>query len=171
MVCYTGSIVVPFARKRVFELMGDWTNLCKWDTLITSSVAASPETVPGVGAKYDATFDLRGRPLPVDYICTKYDPPTYAEFEATASMFKSRDWVRCEDTEQADHTKVTASFDLSFRGILAPFSFLMDKAMQKTGPLVIKDIGTFLHDNLAEPGSNTDQESSTKQADTETPES
>lgn len=152
MVKYSSSVVVPFARERVWKLMSDWTNLSAWDVNITKS-ALSPDHTPGppaVGTKYVCEFSANGMEnVKVDYECVLFDPPARCQYVGLARFFRSVDSVQC-DPEGDASTKITAEFNLSFRGLLSPFSFLMNGAMQSTGPLVMKDIEKFVAEQLAE---------------------
>lgn len=130
--------------------MSDWTNLAVWDINITKSVLADdqkPNQV-GIGTKYDCEFSANGMEnVKVDYECVYFDAPTKAQYVGLARLFRSVDTVECE-AEGENTTKLTAEFNLSFRGLLSPFSFLMNGAMQKTGPIVMKDIEKFLTERL-----------------------
>lgn len=105
MVKYSGSVVVPYARERVFALMSDWTNVCVWDTNISQSTLASTSSSGatqkagqvGEGTRYDCAFKVAGKQLAVDYECVKFDAPRYCEYSGTASLFTSRDWLQFKD--------------------------------------------------------------------------
>lgn len=101
----------------------------------------------GLGTKYDCAFTVGGKDLAVDYECINYETPNTAKFLGLASMFRSEDSVTCE-THDEHSTKLTMEFNLKFRGILTPLSFVLDGTMQKTGPLVMKDIKNFLDEHL-----------------------
>lgn len=150
MVKYSSSVIVPFARERVWKLMSDWTNLAAWDLNITKSVRAAgqkPDQV-GVGTKYDCAFSANGMEnVKVDYECVLFDEPNKARFVGLARLFRSVDTIQCEDAANGA-TKITAEFNLAFRGLLAPLSFLMNGAMQSTGPVVMKDIHKFVEEQL-----------------------
>ncbi|PXF43661.1 hypothetical protein BWQ96_06566 [Gracilariopsis chorda] len=148
MVKYRASIVVPYAQERVWKLMSDWTNLAKWDINITKSVLAESEQpgACGEGTKYDCAFSLNGSEIPVNYNCIKYDEPRTCQFLGLAKLFRSQDTLEFE--KEGEGTKLTAEFNLAFRGLLYPFSFLMNGAMQKTGPIVMDDIQKFVDEEL-----------------------
>lgn len=156
MVKYAGSVVVPFARERVWKLMSDWTNLAAWDLNITHSALAAgqPPGAAGVGTKYDVLFSANGlKNVKVSYTCTAFDPPERCQYLGLATLFRSQDSVACEALPDGQ-TKITAEFNLSFRSVLAPLSFLMNGAMQETGPVVMKDIEKFVTEQLAEKEQN-----------------
>lgn len=149
MVRYTSSIIIPYARDRVFATMSDWRNISVWDMNITKSELSEGQkpAQTGLGTKYNCAFSVGGRDLDVDYECIKYEEPNVAKFLGLASLFRSEDTVVCEPHEE-NSTKLTMDFNLRFRGILSPLSFALDGAMQKTGPLVMKDIKNFLDEQL-----------------------
>lgn len=152
MVRYSSSIIVPFARDRVWKLMADWRNLSAWDTNITRSELGKAEAVDamGKGTKYDCAFKAGPTELSVDYTCVQFDPPYYCEYEGYAKLFKSKDSIRLEDVpEDPGATKLTATFNLEFRGPLNPASSLLDGSMQKTGPKVMDEIRSFVTNKLA----------------------
>lgn len=153
MVRYASSITVPFPRERVWALMSDWRNLATWDVNVTKSVLAAgqAENARGVGTKYDCLFrsSPEQKEMKVDYTCTLYNEPSECKYEGLAGLFRSNDAIECEAVD--DHsTKVTAEFNLVFRGILSPFSFVMNGVMQKTGPIVMKDMDEFIKKELGE---------------------
>ncbi|CAN8065830.1 unnamed protein product [Agarophyton chilense] len=150
MVKYRSSVIVPYARDRVWKLMSDWTNLSKWDVNITKSQLAASESTDaqGEGTKYECAFSLNGKPIDVDYTCVKFDEPNICQFVGLAKLFRSQDSLEFESKD--DETKITAEFDLAFRGLLSPFSFVMNGAMQKTGPIVMEDIKKFVTEQLRE---------------------
>lgn len=149
MVRYSNSIIVPFARERVFALLSDWSNLAHWDMNISKAVANPPTAPPALGTMYDCAFNLNGRSLDVDYECISFDSPNHAKFLGLASLFRSEDSITCEMVDN-NQTKVTAEFNLTFRGLLSPFSFALSGPMQKTGPLVMKDLDKFVREKLSE---------------------
>lgn len=151
MVKYVGTVVVPFARERVAKLMADWTNLSVWDLNITKSVLAAgqKEGQAGVGTHFDCAFNLNGKDIDVAYECLVYDMPSRCEFRGLATLFESRDKLSFEEVDMKS-TAITAEFNLSFRGLLSPFSFVMGGVMQKTGPIVMKDIDKFVTESLAD---------------------
>lgn len=154
MVRYIASVIVPYPRSKVFPLLADWRNLAIWDLNITSSVYSPDQSnpTPGVGTRYDVRFSANGlKDVPVDYVCTEYVSPERCSYTGIARFFKSQDSIVCEDAEDGN-TKVTAEFNLGFRGILAPLSFVMNGAMQSTGPIVMKDIEKFVKERLDESG-------------------
>ncbi|KAI0558669.1 START-like protein [Gracilaria domingensis] len=124
--------------------MSDWTNLAKWDVNITKSelAASEPADARGEGTKYDCAFSLQGSDIEVDYTCVKYEEPDLCQFVGLAKLFRSQDTLEFESKD--DGTKITAEFNLTFRGLLSPFSFVMNGAMQKTGPIVMDDIKKFV---------------------------
>lgn len=148
MVKYSSSIVVPYARDRVWKLMSDWTNLAAWDVNIKKSELASTEAAgaTGLGTRYDCAFSTGGSSMDVDYECIRFDAPNRAEFRGIATLFKSTDSIACEEVNEG--TKITAEFNLAFRGVLSPLSFVMNSTMQKTGPIVMKDIEKFVGQQL-----------------------
>lgn len=130
--------------------MSDWTNLAAWDLNITKSELASEQSSSkiGLGTKYNCAFSLNGKEIPVDYECIRYDAPKLAQFRGIASLFESKDTIECESTSDGQ-TKLTAEFNLSFRGLLSPLSFVMNGKMQKTGPIVMDDIEKFVGKQLS----------------------
>lgn len=153
MVRYTGSVIVPFAKDRVWNLMSDWRNLSKWDTNVSQSTLESGtnENDIGLGTHYDITFKMREREIPVAYECMRFDKPDYCEYVGLATLFKSKDCIRFEGLQDDSHsTKVTAEFNLNFRGLLSPLSFVFNGAMQDIGPKVMKDIDAFLNVSLTD---------------------
>lgn len=132
--------------------MSDWTNLSIWDLNITKSVLAADQKPGqvGLGTKYDCEFSANGMEnVKVAYECVQFEAPQKCRYIGLAQLFKSVDTVECV-AEGDNATKITAEFNLSFRGLLSPFSFVMNGAMQKTGPIVMKDIEKFVSEKLAE---------------------
>lgn len=152
MVRYQGSIVVPFARERVWQLMSDWRNLAAWDVNISRSELAegeSPDNV-NVGTRYSCTFDLKGRSTEVDYRVQSWDVLNSCSFVGLAGIIRSQDSLSFEDHPGADPaTKISAEFQLNFRGPLALLSFVMNGKMQSTGPVVMKDMEEFVNKKLS----------------------
>jgi hypothetical protein len=100
-----------------------------------------------VGTKFSCTFNLKGQHSEVDYTIRKYDAVAkdVAQFEGFTSRLHSVDTLSFADVPgKPDHTELTASFELNLRGILSPFSFLMNGAMQTTCASVVKEIETFI---------------------------
>lgn len=156
MVKYSSSVIVPFARERVWKLMSDWTYLSAWDVNISKSQLSSGQKAGqvGVGTKYYCEFSANGMSdVPVNYECMVFDAPNKCQYVGLAKLFKSVDTVECAP-EGDNATKITASFNLSFRGLLSPFSFVMNGAMQKTGPVVMQDIEKFVATKLSEESAN-----------------
>lgn len=158
MVKYNGSVTVPFARARVSKLLSDWTNLAAWDMNITRSerIAGQPGE-DGVGTRFSCTFELNGRASEVDYRCVALDRGALARFAGTTSLgpgvgVRTQDTLAFRDAPDGG-TIVDAEFDLRFRGLLTPLSFLMNGTMQETGPVVMKDIDAFVKKEL---GSDAD---------------
>lgn len=156
MVRYNGSLTVPYPRARVWKLMADWTNLAAWDTNIVRSerVAGQPPE-DGVGTKFDCTFDLNGKKSQVDYTCVKYDPVKMdtAQFVGLSSLYpgvgvRSQDTVSLRDAAGGG-TIIDAEFDLKFKGLLTPLSFVMGSSMAETGPKVMKEIDAFVTKELS----------------------
>lgn len=153
MVRYVGKVIVPYTRERVFELMSDWRNIEVWDMNIVKSNLAEGHTDPskGLGTRYDCQFKIGDKdPIGVAYECIKYNAPVECEFQGLATLFKSKDCVKCE--KKGDGTEITADFNLDFRGLLSPFSFIMNGTMQKTGPIIMKDIEQFVNSSLGYAG-------------------
>lgn len=149
MVRYIGTVVVPFSRERVWALMSDWTNLSKWDTNISRSELASNQKAGqvGVGTRYDCAFKKSGKELEVAYECVKFEEPRFCEYVGLATLFRSQDSVRCSSLENGS-TEITAEFNLTFRSVLNPLSFVLDGEMQRTGPVVMNDIQKFIEEEL-----------------------
>lgn len=145
---------MPFAREKVFALMSDWRNLQHWDMNIVKSDYAEPDSdyTNGVGTKYDCAFKVGDRaPIDVAYECIRYDTPQFCKYQGMATLFKSFDSIQCDVVaDSADKTEITAEFNLDFRGLLSPFSFVMNGQMQNTGPLIMKDIEKFVTTSLEE---------------------
>lgn len=156
MVKYSSSVIVPFARERVWNLLSDWTYLSAWDVNISKSELSSEQKNEqvGVGTKYYCEFSANGmRDVPVNYECVAFDAPNKCQYVGLANLFKSVDTI--EFAPEGDNaTKITASFNLSFRGLLSPFSFVMNGPMQKTGPVVMKDMEKFVEAKLSEESVN-----------------
>lgn len=152
MVRYRSSVVVPYVREKVWKLMSDWRNLAIWDVNIKKSQLAEDQTGPiGMGTKYDCTFSMGSYDMDVNYECVLFDAPRKCQHLGFATLFRSRDTIECEPVVgDADKTRITAEFDLSFRSVLAPLSFVMKGAMDKTGPVVMKDIEQFVQKRLQE---------------------
>jgi Polyketide cyclase / dehydrase and lipid transport len=157
MVRYNGSITVPYARARVWKLMADWTNLEKWDLNISRSERLSGQpTADGVGTKFSCTFDLNGKKSEVDYTCVKYDAEKMdvAQFSGLAALaplvgVRSQDTLSFRDAEGGG-TVIDAEFDLTFRGLFTPLSFVMGSSMKETGPKVMTEMDTFVAKELGE---------------------
>lgn len=152
MVKYISSITVPFARDRVWALLSDWSNLSAWDMSITQSILAPSQKSDkvGVGTKYNVLFTANGmKNVKVEYVCSVFDAPNRCQHIGTATLFRSQDTFQFDVVSETE-TKITAEFNLSFRCILAPLSFLMNGTMQETGPIVMKDIDKFVHEQLDE---------------------
>lgn len=150
MVNFTASITVPYARQRVWPVLSDWTNLSRWDINIKTSTLAAEEASDAPqkeGTCYDCTFAMGQNIIPVAYKCVRMQPMSECQFQGLARLFRSVDTLSFEEMGDAQ-TRVTASFELNFRGLLAPFSFVMGGAMRDTGPIVMKDIAKFLDDEL-----------------------
>lgn len=155
MVRFIGSVIVPYSRDRVFTLMSDWTNLKIWDiNIIKSDLSPNQSQTSGKGTRYDCAFKVGNRaPIDVAYECVSFTDNTEARFLGLATLFRSEDAVSVADVPgQPGHTNLTAEFNLSFRGLLSPLSFVMQGQMDKTGPIVMKDIETFVTDNLGHAG-------------------
>lgn len=152
MVRYTGKVVVPYARSRVWSLMSDWTQLQAWDVNITRSERVAGQTTgDGEGTKFDCTFSLNGKESQVDYVCQEWAPENECAFEGVASIaplvnVRSQDRLQFRDVDGG--TEVEASFDLKFTGALRLFSFVMGGEMASTGPKVMKDIDGFVREKL-----------------------
>lgn len=129
--------------------MADWSNLAVWDLNISKSVLSAGQKVGtmGVGTTYDCAFNAGGREMDVIYECTKFEAPNNAQFVGMATLFRSEDSIECEEVS-TNETKITAEFNLKFRGILSPISGLLNGAMQKAGPVVMKDIEGFVGKEL-----------------------
>lgn len=84
----------------------------------------------------------------VDYECVEYDEPHKCTHVGLAKLFRSEDAITCEPVDNGTGTKITGEFNLSFRGLLSPLSFIMDSAMQKTGPIVMEEIEKFVKKEL-----------------------
>lgn len=133
--------------------MSDWTNVPSWDLNITKCTLAegqSPGTI-GKGTHYDCLFSNNNmKDVKVDYECIVFDPPHKCSYVGLAKLFRSQDSIGCESVDDDTATKITAEFNLSFRGLLSPFSFVMNSAMQKTGPAVMDEIKKFVDKELGE---------------------
>lgn len=108
--------------------MSDWTNLAKWDLNITRSERVGPAAADGVGAQFSCTFDLKGKQSQVDYGCVQFDEGEVAQFVGTTSLgpgvgIRTQDTVALRDAPGSG-TVIDAEFDLRFRGLLTPLSFL-----------------------------------------------
>lgn len=152
MVVYTGKVVVPFAKPRVWALMSDWTNLAAWDMNITRSEREAGQAEgDAVDTRFDCTFSLNGRVSQVAYVCREWAAGETCAFEGVARLaplvgVRSRDRIVCREVEGG--TEVEASFDLKLMGLLRPLSFVMGSEMATTGPKVMKDIDSFVREKL-----------------------
>lgn len=153
MVRYISSVTVPFPRQRVWALMSDWTNVPSWDLNITKCTLAEgqPPGSIGKGIHYDCLFSSSSmKDIEVDYECVVYDPPHKCSYVGLAKLLRSQDSIACESVDNDTATKITAEFNLDFRGLLSPFSFVMNGAMQKTCPAVMDEIKKFVGKELGE---------------------
>jgi hypothetical protein len=124
------------------------TNVQHWDLNIIRSERVPEQPTPDrVGTKFSCTFDLKGRHSEVDYTIIKYNAEAkdLAQFEGLTSRLHSTDTLAFADvSDRPNHTELTASFDLNLRGVLSPFSFLMNSTMQSTCANVMKEMEKFI---------------------------
>lgn len=150
MVRYNGTITLPYPRAQVWRVMSDWTNLAAWDINITRSERVAGQPSPdGVGTKFSCTFNANGHSSDVDYACVRFDKQSCAQFVGTATLagpvgFRSQDTLAFRDGETDGTTELSAEFDLKFRGLFSPLSFVMAGSMKETGPIVMRDIEKFV---------------------------
>lgn len=105
----------------------------------------------GVGTKFSCTFDYNGSKTEVDYTCIKFNADTkdMASFEAFSKMLHSIDTLSFADIPgKTDHTEITGDFNLQFRSVLKPFSFMMGGPMRRIGPKSMQGIESLLHERL-----------------------
>jgi hypothetical protein len=151
MVNFTGKLVVPYPRQRVWDLMSNWANVVHWDSNLTSSIRTPDQPKPDrVGTKYSCIFDLNGTKSDVDYTVIAFEDKKLAQFEGFTNRLRSCDTLAFADASDAlNSTQITANFDISLRGILRPLSFLMNGAMQSTCAAVMTKMEKYIHAELS----------------------
>lgn len=147
MVRYRGTIKTKYPVSRVWELVANWTNLAVWDMNVKKMTPIDGTPSSGVGAGWDCLFEFNGNKTDAKYKCVLWEPEKKAVFEATSPFVRSKDTIEVVKTEDGG-TEVTAEFQLYLRGLLFPFSFVLDGAMQSTCPQVIKDLDKYIDDEL-----------------------
>lgn len=148
MVRYSGTIKTAHNRARVWELISDWSNLALWDMNVKANTPRAGTPTSGVGAEWDCKFEFNGTKTDARYRCVEWDAERRAVFEASSTFVRSRDTIEVADVPGGG-TAVTAEFQLYLRGILSPFSFVLNGAMQDTCPKVMKDLTAFIEERLA----------------------
>ena len=146
MVRYRGTVTTSFPRARVWELISDWAKLAVWDMNVKAMTPIDGTPKRGIGAEWDCKFEFNGTKTDAKYKCIEWEDGHRAVFQAMSPFVRSKDTM--EVVEKDGNTEVTMEFQLHLRGLLYPFSFVLDCAMQDTCPLVMKDLKAFIEKEL-----------------------
>ena len=114
MIRLTQTASTGLDRDTVFDHVGDFENIDRWDPGVVTATKATPGEV-GVGTVYDLTVDYNGRELEMSYRITAYDPGRRVVLEGSGPWIKAVDVI--EFADHADGTLVSYTADLGLTGV------------------------------------------------------
>lgn len=113
MAHYRTTVSSPWNIETAFGYMADFTHSATWDPGVTSAERLTSGEV-GLGTKFALVAVFNGRPMPLTYEITAFDPPRRVVLRAVTSRVESIDEVTFVTT--ATGTDVTYDATLRTRG-------------------------------------------------------
>jgi Polyketide cyclase / dehydrase and lipid transport len=118
---YRTTVSSKWDLDRTFYYVSDLSHCSQWNPDVTSSLQISAGEV-GLGTKFDLIANINGRPLPLHYEVTVFEPLRRVVLHARSRVVRSIDEVTFSATPQG--TDVTYETDLRTLGrfrLAAPF--------------------------------------------------
>ena len=147
----SGSIVVPFSRRAVFNLVTDLRYLHEWESLIQKSdLAENQPSSTGLGVRYDCVINS-GTLVSMEFTfeCVSFRPHGMARFIGRSAFYNIVDELTFEDdTYNQGYTKVTITSKPKLRSFLRPLSILLEWHLSHYLPTVMPTLDRFIHENL-----------------------
>ena len=129
MARYRTTVPSRWPIDEAFRYMADFSHSVHWDPSVTSARQVSAGTV-GLGTKFELVTTFNGRPMPLSYEVTAYDPPRRVVLRAETPLVVSLDEITFAST--ANGTDVTYDAGLRTRSWLrlaAPVISVMFKGI------------------------------------------
>jgi len=99
MARFSTTATSPRPPAEVFEFLADMRNAARWDPGVSRAevtLGSAPRRPVGPGTVFEVTLRLAGRPRPVRYRVSAWEPPNRVVLEAFDPAFHSLDTVRVE---------------------------------------------------------------------------
>jgi len=119
MARYRTTVPSRWPIDEAFRYMADFSHSVDWDPSVTSARQVSAGGV-GLGTKFELVTNFNGRPMPLSYEVTAYDPPRRVVLRAETPLVISLDEITFD--ARAEGTNVTYDATLRTRGWLRLFS-------------------------------------------------
>lgn len=132
----------------VFDYVVDFSRITQWDHTITQSRKVTNGPI-GLGTKFDLTFAMGPRRIPIAYEITEWDYPNKAVLTGTSANFTAVDTVTLGVSDAGCHLDWDAK--LEFTGFAAKVVALIEKKIVSGGVKTIRDLETALADNFEVP--------------------
>lgn len=116
---YWTSVTTPRRPDDAFEYMASFENIADWDPgVIRAERIGSGEL--GVGSRFRVVVSSAGRPLPLEYRITEFEPPRRVLLVAETSTLRSVDEITVAPTPSG--ASVTYDANLELLGLLRIFN-------------------------------------------------
>lgn len=135
MIAVERTINVAIARDEAFRRVADFGRASEWDPGLTSSSQETPGE-PGLGTSFAIVAEFRGKPTPMTYVITEWDPSSRLVITGTGEKAKALDTITFTDAAEGA-TTITYSAELGLTGALKfvepflnkTFASMADKAV------------------------------------------
>ena len=124
-------IEVPTPQADTFAYVADFTTTEEWDPGIDRARRLDDGPLD-VGARFEVVSTFGGRPLPLIYTITAYEPPGRVVLEGEGSSFRGVDEIRFSPSGEGG-TRIDYVADLRLRGIARLAEPFMRSRFERVG--------------------------------------
>lgn len=130
MARYRTTVPSRWPIDQAFAYMADFSHSAQWDPSVTSARRVGEGDV-GLGTTFDLVTTFNGRPMPLTYVVTAFDPPRRVALRAQTPLVVSLDEITFSTTPEG--TDVTYDATLHARGWLRLVSPVVSRLFKGIG--------------------------------------
>ena len=142
MIAVERTINVAIARDEAFRRVADFGRASEWDPGLASSSQETPGD-PGLGTSFAIVAEFRGKPTPMTYVITAWDPPSRLVITGTGEKAKALDTITFTDAADGG-TTITYSAELGLTGVLRFAEPFLNKTFATMADKAVLGLATWL---------------------------
>jgi hypothetical protein len=131
MATYRTTIPSTRAQADLFAYMARFSNAAEWDPGVSRAEELSPGP-PALGSTYRIMVRSLGRPVVLDYRIIEFTEPRRVVLRAENHVLRSTDVIEIQPGPGNGST-LTYHATLTLKGLLSPFSALLDRPLRHLG--------------------------------------